>query len=190
MLKNLKKELEAYGKNVVSKARQNLRKNDNTGTLSSSLTYEVKEDKDVNIIFYGEDYGNFLDKGVQGNDPQAMPRGSKSRFNKAPNSPYQFGSGLGRTGLRNSIDKWVLQRGGFKVRDDKGRFIKRSSLVYLISRSIWYTGLRATNFFTDAQNTYNKTLTDKLAKGYSKDAAQLIVEDLKEMKNVKVTYGR
>jgi hypothetical protein len=42
-------------------------------------------------------------------------------------------------------------------------------MVYLITRSIWNTGLRATNFFTDAQKQANKSISTKLAKAAASD---------------------
>ena len=71
--------------------------------------------------------------------------------------------------LRGAIDKWVIRKGIPNVRDAKGRFIKRKTMVYLITRSIWNTGLRATNFFTDAQTQANKSISTKLAKAAASD---------------------
>lgn len=188
MLKNIVEALNEYAVKVIYKAQRNLQKNNNTGTLSDSLTFEVK-DKDTNEpkgVFFAEDYGNFVDLGVQGNDPQAMPLGSKIRYNRAPNSPYQFGTGTGKKGLRKSINQWVLQRGSFKVRDEKGRFISRKSLVYLISRSIWYTGISPTYFFTNAQNDYSRQLTNKLGKAFAKDGVEYISDSLNKLPNIKI----
>ena len=189
MLENVIKELEAYGENVISKAKNKLRKNNNTGALSESLKYELKDtDTDKpKIVFTGEEYGNFLDLGVQGNDPEAQPRGAKIRFNRAPNSPYQFGTGTGTSGgLRNAIDKWVLQRGGFKVRDEKGRFINRKSMVFLITRSIWNTGLEPTYFFRDAQDEANRSLKKGLAKALTKDVSKIVKRDIRKNKNFRL----
>ena len=45
------------------------------------------------------------------------------------------------------IDKWVLQKAGMQgIRDAKGRFIKRKSLVYLIRRSIGLYGYGGNDF--------------------------------------------
>lgn len=188
MLKNIEKTLREYGKKVIDKAKSNLASKDNTGTLSNSLYFEVKDVKtdEPKGIFFAEDYGNFVDLGVQGNDPQAMPKGSKIRYNRAPNSPYQFGTGRGKKGLRKSINTWVTQRGSFKIRDDKGRFIQRKSLVYLITRSIWYTGIKPSYFFTNAQNEYGRQLVSKLGKAFVKDGVDLINSDLRGLKNIKV----
>ena len=193
MLKNIIKELESYGSKVVEKAKKNLtlKNKNNTGQLSNSLHYKVTQQKtkQPRIVFYGEDYGKFIDLGVQGNDPEKMPKGSKSRFNKAPNSPYQFGSGRGKKGLRKGINEWVLQRGTFEVRDDKGRFIPRKSLVFLISRSIWYTGISPSYFFRDAQTAYKNPTYRNLGNAFAKDGTDIIEHDLKSVPNINIKYG-
>jgi hypothetical protein len=180
MLENVIAEMNAYALNVISKAKSNLQKNNNSGELQNSLDYKVDNSDKTNPIleFKALQYGEFLDKGVQGADPNAMPKGSLARYNKAPSSPYKFGSGnfAGKGSLRGSIDKWVVSKGIPNVRDEKGRFIKRKTMVYLISRSIYNTGLRATNFFTDAQKDYSRDINKKLTKAYLKD----ISKDLKE----------
>ena len=173
MLKNVNKAFNALGINVVSKAKANLAKSNSSGALADSLDYKIDNSDPDNptLNFYAEDYAKFVDLGVQGNDPQAMPQGSLARFNKAPNSPYQFGTGSysGSGSLRGAIDKWVVQKGIPNVRDEKGKFIKRKSLVFLISRSIWNTGIKPTYFFTDAKNQYSRGVQAKLAFAYAKD---------------------
>ena len=176
-LKNVIKEMNALGVNTISKAKANLEKNNSSGALSQSLTYDINE-KDVDnpiLEFYGLDYGKFVDQGVQGNDPQAQPPGAVARYNKAPGSPYQFGTGTGSSGsLRGAIDKWVVQKGIPAARDKEGKFIKRKSLVYLMTRSIWNTGLKPTYFFEDAQEQASRGIQKKFAKAYAKDVEEQI----------------
>jgi hypothetical protein len=189
MLKRVVAELEAYGLNVVSAARANLKKkkSNSSGTLTNSITYKIenKTGDNPSIDFYAEEYAKFVDKGVQGFNPALMPNGSLNRYNKAPSSPYKFGSGNFRGGssLRGAIDRWVIQKGIPNVRDAKGRFIKRKTMVYLITRSIWNTGLRATNFFTDAQTKADKSISTKLAKAAAKDIEIKFSESIKKRKN-------
>jgi hypothetical protein len=184
MLKNVIKEMNTLGINVVSRAKSNLSKNNSSGDLSNSLTYEIDQTDpdDVKLNFYGLDYANFVDQGVQGKDPQAMPQGSMSRYNKAPMSPYQFGTGSysGSGSLRGSIDKWVVQKGIPNVRDAKGKFIKRKTMVYLISRSIWYTGIKPTYFFTNAQDEEAQGVQLKFATAYSRDLSEQLKNSTKK----------
>ncbi len=181
-LKNVIKEMNALGVNTISKAKANLEKSNSSGALSESLTYDINE-KDIDnpiLEFYGLEYGKFVDQGVQGNDPQAQPPGALARYNKAPNSPYQFGTGTGSGSLRGAIDKWVVQKGIPAARDEKGRFIKRKSLVYLMTRSIWNTGIRPTYFFENAQETASRGIQRKFAKAYAKDIEDQIKEEQKK----------
>lgn len=181
-LKNVIKEMNALGVNTISKAKANLEKSNSSGALSESLTYDINE-KDVDnpiLEFYGLDYGKFVDQGVQGNDPQAQPPGALARYNKAPGSPYQFGTGTGGGSLRGAIDKWVVQKGIPAARDEKGKFIKRKSLVYLMTRSIWNTGIKPTYFFEKAQESESRGIQRKFAKAYAKDIEEQIKEEQKK----------
>ena len=104
-----KKTFEEFGDYVIAKAKSNLKSGgkygsyNSSGKLTDSLDYELKVNPNsVEFDFFAEDYWKFVDKGVKGKTSSA----------KAPNSPYQFGSGTGKKGgLRNSIDKWVVRKG-------------------------------------------------------------------------------
>ena len=98
----------------------------------------------------------FVDKGVKGADPYALPEYARWHGkNKAPNSPYQFGSMKSR-GLKQAINRWTIQKGLKGVRDKKtGRFLPRKSMQFMINRSIYLSGLEASMFFT---GPYNKLL--------------------------------
>lgn len=173
MLKETEALLNQFALNVVSEAKANAPST--SGALASSLDYEIVIEGDViRVLFNGVDYAKFMDKGVQGKDPSKI----KDGFQKAPNSPFKFGSGTGRKGgLRGAIDKWVIRKGLSGVRDDKGRFVPRKTMVFLISRSIYFTGLRPTMFFTKAFEKHNKNIISKLDKALAKDYAnQLRVE--------------
>lgn len=186
MLKNVIKEMNALGINVVNKAKSNLAKKNSSGKLSESLTYVIDDQNPENPVlsFYAEDYGKFVDQGVQGFDPGAMPLGSVSRFNKAPQSPYKFGSGnfKGKGSLRGAIDKWVVQKGIPAARDKEGKFIKRKSLVYLMSRSIWYTGIMPSYFFTNAQRTQSIGIQRKFKNAYQKDMDEMVRKELRKQR--------
>ena len=176
MLAEVKKILEAYGLNVVSAARNNLaKKKVGDGALANSLFSLVTEESDGSylVTFLGEDYATFYDQGVQGAAPDKMPSGSKNRFNKAPLSPYHFGTGSSRGNgtLRGAIDKWVLTKPDLSsnTRNSLGQFISRKSIVYLISRSIYLTGLKPSLFFTTPFDFYTRELEDKLEEALERD---------------------
>ena len=174
MLAEVKKILEAYGLNVVSAARNNLSKKDvGSGPLADSLLSLVTEESDGSylVTFLGEDYATFYDQGVQGATPEQMPSGSKNRFNKAPLSPYHFGTGSSRGNgtLRGAIDKWAIKKGLDNTRNNLGQFIPRKSMIYLISRSIYLTGLKPSLFFTTLFDFYTRELEDKLEEALERD---------------------
>ena len=109
------------------------------------------------------DYWDFVDQGVQG----------KKDTSKAPDSPYRFGSGTGKPGgLRSSIDKWVIRKGLDNVRNAKGQFISRKSMVSAISRKIYLYGIKPTPFLSD-------TLED-LFKRYFTRIEAAIVDDIRD----------
>ena len=51
-------------------------------------------------------------------------------------------------GLRAAINKWTVQKSIKGVRDKKGRFLKRKTMQYLITRSIYLAGIKPTYFFS------------------------------------------
>ena len=95
MLTESKKVLDLFGMSVIQKAKS-LAPRD-TGALADSLEYEViDKDGTIGIKFSGISYAQFQDLGVQGAESSQ----------KAPNSPFRFGSGSGGGGMRGAIDKW------------------------------------------------------------------------------------
>lgn len=62
-----------------------------------------------------------------------------------------------------AIDKWVRQKPGIAgVRDEKGRFVSRKSLVFLIRRSIAKYGYYGIQFIDKAVNETIEQITEKL----------------------------
>ena len=114
----------------------------------------------------------FKDRGVRG----------KSSSAKAPDSPYRFGTGSGKKGgLRKSMKDYV-KRKGIQCRDKKtGRFLSYESTAYLISRSIYHKGTKASLFFTKPFEAAFKRLPDELLKAYSVGIEKQIQINLKEL---------
>lgn len=111
----------------------------NTGTLAKSLNFKARvEGNKIIAELKSVDYSEFVRLGVKGSISDL----------KAPNSPFSFGKTKTRqkNGLTSQIDKWVITKGITGTRDEKGRFIKRKSLVFLISRKIYRFGIKPTNF--------------------------------------------
>lgn len=134
-------EFHRFGKYLIQQARSNLTRQGHkaSGDLYNSLAYDFKQyANSIEFAFSMESYGEFLDKGVKGKD----------KTDKAPQSPFRFGSGTGRRGgLTEGIDGWV-RRKRFQFREPSGRFMSYESTAFLITRSIYRTGLRTTRFYS------------------------------------------
>ena len=100
----LSKALNRIGDTVVSIARKELKKQGKvvTGNLSKSLYYTIEGSKNsIELVFQGDvPYWDFVEKGVQGANPnKPKPKNGKSKLpysNRAPKSPFKFGSGKRR----------------------------------------------------------------------------------------------
>jgi len=111
-LEKVNKTIQMFRDYVIREAKDNLKSkgHNNTSSLANSIKGEVVTENDFTIVgFKMNDYGTFVDLGVKG----------KTSSNKAPDSPYKFGSGTGQKGgLTKGINQWVKQK-GFQFRDKK-----------------------------------------------------------------------
>ena len=174
MYANLENALDLFTEYVVGKSKANLNrlKKNTTGNLNKSIKGYYKVSKNsFQISFEMEDYGEFQDLGVQG---------SKSS-KKAPNSPFKMGTGSAPKGLfKTAINAWVVRKG--IAPRDKGKFTDRKQLNYLIRKSIYETGLRTTNFFTEPFETAFKRLPDEIIEAYGLDIESLLKTSIKNGK--------
>jgi hypothetical protein len=138
--------LNKFGKYVVQQSKSNLtRKDKGGGKLYNSIKYTLAE-KSKNI-----------------NNQQA------------PNSIYKFGAMKSR-GLRKAINKWTITKGLDGVRDKKtGRFLPRKTMQYLITRSIYLSGIKPTMFFTKPFERAFAKLTPDITKSFLLDIEQGII---------------
>ena len=61
----------------------------------------------------------------------------KTSSKKAPNSPFKYGNKMPPAA---PIDRWIVRKNISKVQEmQKGRFIKRKQLAFLIRKSIQHT---------------------------------------------------
>jgi len=151
----IEKALTSFGSKLIEKARSNLHKDDKAGgTLYNQMSYDI-EKTETGLKFsmdFGnaEDYWAFVDQGVRGRG------GYKGRGNlRGVGSPFKFGTRSGRPGgLKEAIRDWVFKK---KIRgraradwkgSKGGQFIKKESLVYLITRAIYQRGLKRSRFIT------------------------------------------
>lgn len=174
MYANLDKALSLFSSYVVGKSKANLNrlKKNTTGNLNKSIKGYYKVSKNsFQISFEMEDYGTFQDLGVQGT--------KSSR--KAPNSPFKMGTGSAPKGMfKTAINSWVVRKG--IAPRDKGKFTDRKQLNYLIRKSIYETGLKTTNFFTEPFETAFKRLPDEVVEAYGLDIESLLKTSIKNGK--------
>ena len=157
---SVKEVLDLFGKRVRQQSRTNLTKSGkkDTSDLYNSLDYDLTVSKNsFRLSFSMTDYGTFVDKGVRG----------VSSGSKAPNSPFKFGTGTGKSGgLTDGIDGWVRRkRIQFRERGS-GKFLSYQSTAFLITRSIWNKGLETTNFFSKPFANEFKKLPEEVVEAY------------------------
>jgi len=160
--------LQAFNKYVIKQSRTNLTKKDKN--VSKSLYNSIKSTEKVSpnsIESYieMEQYGQFLDKGVKG----------KFSSQRAPDSPFKFGSGTGKKGgLTEGIRGWVkARRFQFKNRET-GKFMSYEQTAQLITRSIYMKGTKPTLFFSKTFEDGFKKLPEELIKAYGLDLESFI----------------
>jgi hypothetical protein len=164
--------LNRFGRVVVKESKTALTKQGRN--VSKELYNSIRSSSKVSknsfeLSFFMADHGKFLDEGV---------KGKNSSF-KAPNSPFQFGSGTGRKGgLTKGIQDWVRAK-RFQFRDRKtGKFMSYENTAFLISRSIYLTGTKPTRFFSKPFNAAFKNLPDQVIKAYGLDVDNLLKNSL------------
>jgi len=176
-LKETREALNKFGKFVIQQARSRLTKgNKNVNKkLYNSIKYEPYVSNDaVGVIFEMEDYGKFQDEGV---------RGAKSYYADAntSGSPYKFKSKGGKRGFKGmpppKAFKDFIKKKGIKGRDKKtGRFITDKSLQFLIARSVFEKGIKASMFFTKPFNQAFEKLPPELQEKFGIDIENIIFE--------------
>ena len=180
-LEHTQKTLEKFRDYVIQQSRNNLTKDGKN--VSKQLYNEIKGNVKVSknsfqIDFDMPMYGQFQDKGVKG----------KFKTSKAPKSPFRFGSGSGvKGGLTKGIEKWVQTKGiQFRQKEGKGvkgQFLSYKNTAFLISRSIYTTGLRPSLFFTKPfEKGYEKYIDQDLINQFALDVESLIDYSLKDIK--------
>lgn len=168
-LKETEATIKRFKNYVISQARANLtRQGKNVSkSLYNSIKGEILSENNYTIVgFIMDEHGAYQDKGVKG----------KFSSSKAPNSPFKFGSGTGRSGgLTQGIEKWVKQK-RIQFKDKKsGRFLSYQSTSFIITRSIFAKGLKPSLFFTKPfEKGYSKYIDIDLLKAFSQDVDTII----------------
>ena len=139
---NIERYLNSFGKQVVNRAKGGLQRKKGGGTkLESSISFKVITDADgFTVQFFMDSYGTFVDKGVSGNK---QPRTFKDYKSQVRSSPYKY---TNKQPPSRVLDKWIVKK-GIAPRDEKGRFMSRKSISFLIARSIKRKGIQGISFF-------------------------------------------
>tara|TARA_R100001463_G_scaffold25730_4_gene60753 strand:- start:184 stop:711 length:528 start_codon:yes stop_codon:yes gene_type:complete len=139
----LERYLNSFGKYVVQQSRTNLTKGKKNVSkdLYNSISFKVITDADgFTVQFFMDSYGTFVDKGVSGTD---VRRSFKDYKGKTISSPYKYTT---KQPPSRVLDKWIVKK-GIAPRDEKGRFMSRKSISFLIARSIKRKGIQGISFF-------------------------------------------
>lgn len=174
-LKETREALNRFGKFVIQQARSRLTKGikrgnkrfsqNDTKKLYNSLEYKpFNRSGSIGVEFYMEDYGKFQDKGV---------KGTKSNYLENKNSPFSYKSSMPNP----EIFEGYIKRKGIKGRDKKGRFITNKSLQFLIARSVFQKGIKASMFFTKPFNQAYEKLPKELQESFVTDIEKILFDN-------------
>lgn len=176
MLKNdeVDKALSKFVKYVTSQARANLTRKDKN--VSRKLYDSIKGKSKVNpnsieVSFEMEEYGTFQDLGVKG----------KTSSNRAPDSPYRFGTGTGKKGgLTEGTKDWVRARRIQFKNKDTGRFLSYDQTAFLVARSVYNKGITASRFFSKPFDAAFDKLPDEIIEAYGLDIDNFLRQTMKQ----------
>jgi len=139
----LERYLNSFGKYVVQQSRTNLTKGKKNVSkdLYNSISFKVITTAEgFSVQFYMDSYGTFVDKGVSGTE---VKRSFKDYKGRTITSPYKYTT---KQPPSRVLDKWIVKK-GIAPRDEKGRFMSRKSISFLIARSIKRKGIQGISFF-------------------------------------------
>ena len=171
--------LQKLGSNVVTEGKSILKKKKKTtsgNTLYYEFDYMVTASKDsVTLEFeFGnaDDYWMFVDEGVRG--AGGFKGSGRAR---GQGSPFKYSA---KMPPRRFIDKWIVSKPLKAGRDEKGRFVSRKSLAFLIQRSIFQRGLERTQFFSKPFTEQLNKQTENITKAFADDLELALEQTLKD----------
>lgn len=107
-------------------------------------------------------YWEYVDLGVKGAKKSPFPRQRKSPFRYRTKQPP----------IQPLVD-WAKTR-GITPRDEKGRFMSFQQFGFMVSRTIWYRGLKPSYFLTDTGKYIEEKYTETLATAFATDLTNAI----------------
>jgi hypothetical protein len=167
MLDNVKQELERFKDKVIAESKKELARQGkkSSGRLFNSIDGELEVYKTNNfwLSFTLGDYGEFVDKGVSGT-------------RKKYKTPFSYTTKMPPP---SKLDKWIVRKGMGK--DEKGRFVSRKSLQFLIARSIFRNGLKPSLFFTKPFNKEFKKVSDDIVEAFGLEIDDFLAYTLNKL---------
>ena len=167
---DVKKTIEKFAQVVVAEAKNNLKKKNSSGTLANSLKYTFSEDEEQFLItFWSEEYGKYVDKGVEG--AKTIYQGDQAPIKPFDRKkPYKY---TNKMPPPSKLDKWIVRKG--LAPRQKGKFTGRKidtvgfakSIQFLIARSIWSKGIKASKYFTTPLEAEYEKLGENIIKEFS-----------------------
>ncbi len=147
-----------FAKYVIQQSRSNLTKGKKNVSkdLYNSLKSEINPTQKGLLLFFEMlEYGVYQDQGVSG---------TKKKYD----TPFKYTNKRPNIG---ALDKWSVRKSALnkKVRDKKGRFIPRKSLIYLIANKIFFQGIRPSLFFTKPFEKRFNTFINEFEVGVTED---------------------
>lgn len=162
--KYTEKYLNKYGAEVVAEIKNRL-KAKATGDLSKSIKYKIK---DLDLTFYMNEYGKYVDKGVSGHGVIPGFNGKKKPVQKGQLDKYTGRTYAFRDKMppEKALTKWLKIKGIDK------------SASFVIRRSIWMFGIKPTNFFTIPTTRRQKQFEIGLGDSIAKDIDTQLQKEL------------
>ena len=166
--------IDKFRKYVVQQSKSNLtkqKKNASKRLYDSIKGVSKVNPNSISLYFEMEKHGLYQDKGV---------KGTKSTHPESQSSPYSYKSKGGKRGLKGmppprALDKWVVRR-SIAPRDAKGRFMSRNTVNFLVAKSIFEKGIKASMFFTKPFEKAFANLPEELVEAYGIDIVRTFTD--------------
>jgi hypothetical protein len=172
--RNLERYLESFGRQVVADSKELLQSAKGSTALGGSIRFKVvATSTGFDTMFYMEDYGTYLDKGVSGNKQE---RSYKDYKGVTRVSDYSY---TNKQPPPDILSKWIKKKGikpkGLGRGRDKntGQFI--SNLAFIIGKKIKRDGIKSLSFFQKPLGLGITALEKNMLKEIKLDIQQYLV---------------
>ena len=158
------KVLSDFSQGLKERAKQNVNKSSNTGTLSNSIDVGFEEATDgIRIYINMEEYGEFIDEGVKGANPNLVKNGRQ----KAPNSEHKF---TNKMPPWQPIMSWAKAK-NIRFRNAKGQFAKGDydTIGFVLQKRIYAQGIKPIYFITEPLDELIDKFSEEFSSAYADD---------------------